>query len=114
MDKFEGDRDLHMENARTVWGPNATKEHRELAKPIGHGWNYSMGFGKLSDIAGPEIARQFIDSMERDHPRLVRWKIEQADLAERYGVLDNGFGRKMKANRERAWTQGPALMGQGA
>lgn len=114
MDKFEGDRDLHMENARTVWGPNATKAQRELAKPIGHGWNYGMGLTKLSDIAGMETARQFIDSMERDHPRLVRWKVEQADLAERYGVLDNGFGRKMKANRARAWTQGPALMGQGA
>lgn len=114
MDKFEGDRDLHMENARTVWGPNATKEHRELAKPIGHGWNYGMGLKKLADIAGLEIARQFINAMERDHPRLVQWKIEQADAAERYGVLDNGFGRKMKANRDRAWTQGPALMGQGA
>jgi DNA polymerase-1 len=113
MDKFLDGRDLHMENARTVWGPQATKQHRELAKPIGHGWNYGMGLGKLSDIAGPEIARQFIDSMERDHPRLVQWKREQADAAERYGILDNGFGRMMKANRDRAWTQGPALMGQG-
>jgi DNA polymerase-1 len=114
LDKFLDGRDLHMENARTVWGPQATKQHREMAKPIGHGWNYGMGLGKLGLIAGPDIARQFIQSMERDHPRLVQWKREQADLAERYGMLDNGFGRLMKANRDRAWTQGPALMGQGA
>ena len=114
LDKFEGDRDLHMENARTVWGPDAGKQEREWAKPIGHGWNYGMGITKLSGIAGEEIARQFDAAMRRYHPRLVQWRQEAADEAERYGVLDNGFGRKMKANRDRAYTQGPALKGQGA
>ncbi len=113
LDKFENGRDLHMENAITVWGPNATAEHRELAKPVGHGWNYGMGLSGLSKIAGEEIARQFIGAMERTHPRLVQWKQEQADIAARYGQLDNGFGRIMKASKERAWTQGPALKGQG-
>lgn len=114
LDKFEGDRDLHAENAKTVWGPNAGKQEREWAKPIGHGWNYGMGLGKLGLIAGEEIARQFDSAMRRDHPRLVQWRQEAADEAARYGVLDNGFGRKMKASRERAYTQGPALKGQGA
>ena len=114
LDKFEGDRDLHMENARTVWGPNAGKQEREWAKPIGHGWNYGMGITKLGLIAGEQIARQFDDAMRRDHPRLVRWRQEMADHAAQRGVLDNGFGRIMKANRDRAYTQGPALMGQGA
>lgn len=114
LDKFEGDRDLHMENARTVWGPDAGKQEREWAKPIGHGWNYGMGITKLSTIAGEQIARQFDDAMRRYHPRLVQWRQEAADEAARYGVLDNGFGRLMKANRDRAYTQGPALKGQGA
>lgn len=114
LDKFENGRDLHMENARTVWGPNAGKEERDWAKPIGHGWNYGMGITKLGMIAGEQIARQFDDAMRRDHPRLVRWRQEMADEAAGRGVLDNGFGRIMKANRDRAFTQGPALMGQGA
>jgi DNA polymerase-1 len=114
LDKFEDGRDLHAENAKTVWGPNAGKQEREWAKPIGHGWNYGMGMGKLGLIAGEEIARQFDAAMRRDHPRLVQWRQEAADEAARYGVLDNGFGRKMKANRDRAYTQGPALKGQGA
>lgn len=113
LDKFEGDRDLHMENARTVWGPNAGKQEREWAKPIGHGWNYGMGVTKLSGIAGEQIARQFIDSMTRSHPDLVRWKERMAEEGAATGRIDNGFGRIMKVNRDRAWTQSPALVGQG-
>jgi DNA polymerase-1 len=117
LDMFEGDRDLHRENAIMAYGAAAVAANpklRESAKAFGHGWNYHMGFEKLAGIVGEQAARLFWDLMQRQYPRLVQWQNESVREAESYGILDNGFGRKMKANRQRAYTQGPALRGQGA
>lgn len=117
LDQFLPGKDLHLANAIATYGPEAVAANpklREGAKAFGHGWNYNMGFNKLALIVGEQAARAFMDTMERQYGRLIQWKREQVERAEAYGRLDNGFGRVMKANRERAWTQGPALMGQGA
>lgn len=46
-------------------------------------------------------------------PQLVEWR-EEARYAARCGdLIDNGFGRKMRCDPERAHTQGIALVGQG-
>lgn len=119
LDMFEGDTDLHLENAKAAFGPDAVASNpklRETAKIVGHGWNYNMGVNKLSALpgVGDHRARAFMDAMQRQYPRLIQWKAEMVRQAEAFGRLDNGFGRVMKANRDRAYTQGPALMGQGA
>jgi len=119
LSRFEDGIDLHLENAKAAFGEQAVAANpklRELAKVVGHGWNYNMGFHKLAELpgVGEQRARAFLDAMERQYPRLIQWKQEMVATAEAYGRLDNGFGRIMKANRERAYTQGPALMGQGA
>ena len=44
----------------------------------------------------------------------MRWTAEVRAQAEAGQFLDNGFGRLMRADPERAYTQAPALMGQGA
>jgi DNA polymerase I len=117
LDQFLPGKDLHLANAIATFGQQAVDANpklREGAKAFGHGWNYNMGFGKLALIVGEQAARAFMDTMQRQYPRLIQWKEEMVRAAESYGHLDNGFGRIMKANRERAYTQGPALMGQGA
>lgn len=118
LDQFLPGIDIHLNNAIAAFGAAAVAANpklRDTAKIVGHGRNYNMGFNKLADLpgVGNQRAQAFIDMENQRYPRLMQWKQEQVDLAERYGRLDNGFGRIMKASRERAYTQGPALMGQG-
>jgi DNA polymerase-1 len=114
MKLFDPGRDSHRDVAEMVWGTR-DDEHRQLAKAIGHGWNYGMGVPKLARQAkvSEDVARQFDTAMKKKFPRLVEWKAEIVDQASKGGYLDNGFGRLMRPNPERAYTQGPALMGQG-
>ncbi|MDQ6524312.1 DNA polymerase [Nocardioides sp. LHD-245] len=110
---FEPGRDLHAEVAQRVWGEPSRREH---AKAIGHGWNYGMGLAKLAAQAEADItvAQQFDAAMRYQFPRLVQWRDEVRATAAAGLLLDNGFGRKMNPDPERAHTQGPAFMGQGA
>jgi DNA polymerase-1 len=115
MKLFEPGRDIHTEVAQQVFGDPSM---REVAKRISHGWNYGMGPNKIvaqnPKIVTPEIAFAFEDGMRSRFPRLVEWKREVDEEAASGRLLDNGFGRKMRPNPERSFTQGPALMGQGA
>jgi P4 family phage/plasmid primase-like protien len=109
-------RDSHEEVAEMVWGTR-DKEHRAMAKIIGHGWNYGMGVPKLATQPGVSLAtaQHFNDTMERQFSRLVAWKDEVREIAKQQGSrIDNGFGRIMRPDPKRAYTQGPALFGQGA
>ena len=105
--------DAHAEVARRIWGDPG---RRDDAKAIGHGWNYGMGLRKLSETAGVpyEVAEQFDAAMRVQFPQLVEWREEIRRKAASGQLLDNGFGRLMRPDPERAHTQGPALMGQGA
>lgn len=104
--------DAHAEVARRIWGDAS---RREDAKAIGHGWNYGMGLEKLGREAGVsyEVAQQFDAAMREQFPHLVAWRDHVRDLARSGETLDNGFGRKMRPDPDRAHTQGPAFMGQG-
>lgn len=105
--------DPHAEIAHSLFGDRSM---RELAKPIGHGWNYGRGIKAISEgnNIDPAIVRRFDQSMRERFPRLVEWQTEVRALAESGAMLDNGFGRMMRPDPQRAHTQGPALMGQGA
>jgi hypothetical protein len=108
-----GSEDPHTELAIALFG---SKEYREEAKAIGHGWNYGESLRRISmenDI-DPKIVNQFDQSMHDRFPRLVEWREEVRALAGSGALLDNGFGRMMRPDPQRAHTQGPALMGQGA
>jgi hypothetical protein len=108
-----GHEDPHAEIARLLFGDPAL---REVAKPIGHGWNYGRGIKAISEgnDIDPALVRQFDRSMRERFPRLVQWQEEVRAMAESGALLDNGFGRLMRPDPHRAHTQGPALMGQGA
>jgi hypothetical protein len=108
-----GHEDPHTQIAIQLFG-DAGK--REIAKAIGHGWNYGRGIKAISESHDiePSLVRQFDSSMRERFPRLVEWQGEVRTLAENGHLLDNGFGRLMRADPQRAHTQAPALMGQGA
>lgn len=105
--------DPHLEIAKALFGDPGK---REAAKAIGHGWNYGRGIRAISEDQDidPALVRQFDASMRERFPRLVEWQSEVRALAESGALLDNGFGRPMRPDPARAYTQGPALMGQGA
>lgn len=109
---FEGDLDLHREVATRVWGDPS---RREEAKALGHGWNYGMGIAGLSRNAkvDEDVAIEFDRGMREQFPGLVEWREGVRDRGQAGELLDNGFGRMMRPDPDRSWTQSPALMGQG-
>lgn len=118
LDLFLPGRDAHEIVARMVWGNAAydadRKTLRDRVKAITHGLPYGMGLEKLvATTKVPEAeAQRVIDTMNERFPRLQAWKDEVREQAAS-GELDNGFGRIMMCEPSRAYTQGPALAGQG-
>lgn len=105
--------DPHTELAVALFGDAG---FREQAKAIGHGWNYGESLKRISqdNEIDPAIVNRFDRSMYQRFGRLVEWREEVRALAASGALLDNGFGRTMRPDPQRAHTQGPALMGQGA
>jgi DNA polymerase-1 len=116
---FEPGRDLHAEVAERIWGPEAVagdrKRARERAKPLSHGYPYGMGVDRLARQAGVSAAEAdaYVAFMVESFPRMHAWMVECRALGDAGEMLDNGFGRKMRVSAGRAYTQAPALMGQG-
>lgn len=104
-------RDLHSEIALAVFGD---VKYREIAKPLGHGWNYGESVRRMvANGADQKLAQQFDDMMREQYPQLVQWQNNVRGVAEEGRLLDNGFGRLMRADERFAYTQAPALVGQG-
>lgn len=105
--------DPHTELAVALFGD---AKFREEAKAIGHGWNYGESLRRISqeNEIDPAIVQKFDRSMSDRFPRLLEWREEVRAQAAAGQLLDNGFGRLMRADPQRSHTQGPALKGQGA
>jgi hypothetical protein len=105
---FQGNRDAHQEIADQVG------VSRQDAKAIGHGWNYGLGAKRMiANGLDPGKVYKFIEGMEQRFPALIAWR-EQIRAAGKAGaILDNGWGRRMACDPQRAYTVAPALMGQG-
>lgn len=105
-------RDLHSEVALAVFGD---VKFRDTAKFIGHGWNYGESVNRMVSGYGVErsLAIQFDQGMRERYPDLVQWQRDVRSVAEDGRLLDNGFGRLMRADPRFAYTQAPALVGQG-
>lgn len=104
-------RDIHEENSILIFG---TKDRRQDIKPINHGANYGLGANKMiASGHDPEVVSKFFAMQRREFPRLMAWREEVREIGKSGQYLDNGFGRKMKCDISRAYTQAPALMGQG-
>jgi P4 family phage/plasmid primase-like protien len=104
--------DLHREVATRVWGDPG---RRDDAKAIGHGWNYGMGIAGLARNAkvSEDVAREFDRAMREQFPGLIAWRDGVRADGEVGRLLDNGFGRLMRVDPNRAWTQAPGAHGPG-
>ena len=112
MQLFGDGRDPHTENAILLFGDAS---QRSKIKPINHGWNYGLGMNKMiASGHDPAMVRMFFERMQSSFPVLCEWREGIREIGKSGQLLDNGFGRKMRCNPSRAYTQAPALMGQGA
>lgn len=116
-ERFQPGADGHMINAIAAWGKDVVdtdpKAYRQRAKVPGHGWGYRVGPGTLSRQTGMEFkeAKHFLDNMNNTFSGVVRWQDRSVREA-RHGYVVNWWGRKMPVEKERAFTQAPALLGQ--
>jgi DNA polymerase-1 len=108
---FEPGRDLHAEMALRLFGDEG---QRERAKASVHGINYGMQYEKLARTTGmtEDESSDVIYNFQKSFPRLAEWQEEVRIEGEATGVLYNGFGRMLRIEPERSFTQSPALMGQ--
>lgn len=105
--------DYHEAMSRVYFG---TPDRREHAKPINHGVNYGQGAHAIAERNGLDES-MVADALRARGDRflaLMEWTERVREQAAAGMLLDNGFGRLMRATPERAFTQAPALMGQGA
>jgi DNA polymerase-1 len=112
MEIFRQGLDLHGEVAMTVFG---TLEKRDIVKPLNHGLNYRMGPKKAALHTGLPLTEvyQYMRGIEDKYPGIGSWQDRMYRLAMSGQLLDNGFGRKLRADPRFAYTQAPALVGQG-
>lgn len=109
---FEPGKDYHREMAVELFADAA---RRDDAKPVTHATTYGQGAGGLAAAAGigRADAQALLDKLDRRFPRLARFKAEVRDEAERKHLLFNAFGRPMRIEVGREFTQAPAAIGQG-
>jgi DNA polymerase-1 len=112
MDLVAPGRDPHAELAIQLFGD---ARFRQQIKPVAHGANYGEGANKLISAGhDPALVRKFFEERKRNYPRLIEWQDEVRAIGQAGKLLDDGFGRMMRCDPARAYTQAPALMGQGA
>jgi hypothetical protein len=113
MALFEPGRDAHAEMALLLFG---STDAREQTKAINHGYNYGESIKRIAADNGLDLAvvQAFDAGMRSRFPGVVAWKEAAAREGETGALLDNGWGRPMRPDPRRAWTQAPALKGQGA
>lgn len=105
--------DYHEAMSRVYFG---TPDRREHAKPINHGVNYGQGAHAIAERNGLDesMVAEALRARGDRFLALMEWTERVREQAAAGMLLDNGFGRLMRATPERAFTQAPALMGQGA
>lgn len=101
-------RDIHTEISERAGVP------RKQGKTLDLGWLYGRTVNGLAQTPGMtrEAAAAVDGYMRREFGGVMRW---QNEVRERGGaglLLDNGFGRHLRVDPGRAFTQAPALMGQ--
>lgn len=105
--------DFHAVMAEVYCGDAGQRDHY---KPVTHGVNYGQGWKAISLRNGldAELVRSALEARGQKFHVQMEWTERVRAQAEAGLLLDNGFGRLMRADSGRAHTQAPALMGQGA
>jgi P4 family phage/plasmid primase-like protien len=103
------ERDIHTEIAERARVP------RKAAKTLDLGWLYGRGIkGMVANTKGMtmETAMDVDRYMASEFRRVTEWQTEVRGLGEDGVLLDNGFGRRLRVDPERSYTQAPAMLGQ--
>jgi DNA polymerase-1 len=108
-------RDIHNEVSIMAFG-DAEDKHRHRAKSLDLGWLYGRSVNGLANTPGieREAAVRVDASMRQRFGRVMQWQAEVRDRASAGALLDNGFGRNLRCEPGREYTQAPAMMGQSA
>lgn len=102
------DRDIHTEIATLSGVP------RPLAKTLDLGWLYGRTVNGLAQTPGMtrEAAQRVSSFMDESYPGVRRWQREVRERGEAGLLLGNGFGRNLRVEADRAFTQAPGAVGQ--
>jgi len=118
--RFQPGQDGHLINAYAVWGKETVDSdipyyRNKLSKRMGHAWGYRVGPSTLSKNTGiiEATCEKFLKGLNRAFPGVVAWQNAVVDKARKLGYVKNLWGRKMKVDANRVFTQAPALEGQG-
>ena len=108
---FDEGRDFHAEVAERVLGG---VQHRSVAKVLNHATSYGAGPALIARTTGVSLdeARRFVSDMEEAYPRWAEWRRDTIERARAGDLLDNGFGRMVRANPDRITTTAVAMVGQ--
>lgn len=102
------DRDIHQEIA------DLARVGRPPAKSLGLGWLYGRTVGGLARTPGItyDNAVAVDASMRQQFGQVMRWQEDVRYRGENGILLDNGFGRNLRVDPDRAFTQAPGFVGQ--
>lgn len=112
--------DAHLITANALWpglGNDRSDPHvedcRQTAKACSHADAFRGGPRTIAKTAKVDlsIATLFSNTMKKLYPKRLAWQEKVTKLARR-GFVVNDWGRKMIVERDREFTQGPALYGQ--
>lgn len=116
-ERFAPGADAHMITAVAVWGQAEVDKdpagYRETAKKLGHAYAYRAGPRTLAKTAKQPfpVAQRFVNAMQAAYPDVTKWQ-NRATMLGRSGSITNDWGRRMVVDKDREWTQAPALLGQ--
>ena len=102
------ERDIHTEIATLSGVP------RKEAKTLDLGWLYGRSANAMAQMPGMtrEAADKVCTYMAGAFPGVVSFQARTRAQGEAGVLLDNGFGRRLRVEQERAYTQSVAMMGQ--
>ncbi|MER7077942.1 DNA polymerase family A [Saccharopolyspora kobensis] len=120
-ERFAPGADSHLITANAVWpgigydrSIPEVEETRNVAKALGHAYAYRAGPRTLARSAKQplEVAQKFVNAMNAAYPKVTKWQERSTKEAQRYGYVMSDWGRRMPVEKDREFTQGPALKGQ--
>lgn len=101
-------RDIHTEISAMARVP------RKQGKTFDLGWLYGRGARAMGEMPGadPQAAQAVVQYMATAFPLVRPWQDRVREQGGAGVLLDNGFGRRLRVDPQRAYTQAPAMMGQ--
>lgn len=116
--RFEPGADAHMITAIQMWGAETVATdptgYRQKAKPCNHGGAYGAGAKTLAKSTGLpiEVTKIYVESQSKAYPLVARWQAKVRRQASKTGFVLSEWGRRMPVDKNRVFTQAPALHGQ--